>query len=70
VPVEEAEGVFAADDAASIDSRLDLANLLAQLTPKMRRAIEFVKLDGLSVGEAAARTGMSPSAIKYPYIGG
>lgn len=64
VPVEEAEAVFAADDASVIDSRLDLTKLLAQLTPKMRQAIQFVKLDGLSVGEAAARAGMSPSAIK------
>jgi RNA polymerase sigma-70 factor (ECF subfamily) len=64
VPVEEAEGVFANDDVSAVDSGLDLTRLLAQLTPKMRQAIQFVKLDGLSVGEAAARSGMSPSAIK------
>ena len=64
VPVEEGAGVFATDDVAGIDSRLDLARLLAQLAPKMRQAIQFVKLDGLSVGEAATRAGMSPSAIK------
>ena len=64
VPVEEAEAVFAADDATAADSGLDLAKLLAQLNPKMRQAIQFVKLDGLSVNEAAARTAMSPSAIK------
>jgi len=37
---------------------------MAQLTPKARQAIQFVKLEGLSVGEAAARSGMSESAIK------
>jgi RNA polymerase sigma-70 factor (ECF subfamily) len=30
----------------------------------MRRAIECVKLDGLSVAEAAGRCGMSESAVK------
>jgi RNA polymerase sigma-70 factor (ECF subfamily) len=64
VPVEEAEGVFAADDAVAVDSGLDLTQLLGQLTPNMRQAIQYVKLDGLSVSEAAARTGMSPAAIK------
>ena len=64
VPVEEAEGVFAVDDVSAVDSGLDLTKLLAQLTPKMRQAIQFVKLDGLSVSEAATRAGMSQSAIK------
>ena len=64
VPVEEAEGVFAVDDVSAVDSGLDLTKLLAQLTPKMRQAIQFVKLDGLSVSEAAKRAGMSQSAIK------
>ena len=64
VPVEEADGVFAVDDVSAVDSGLDLTKLLAQLTPKMRQAIQFVKLDGLSVSEAAKRAGMSQSAIK------
>jgi RNA polymerase sigma-70 factor (ECF subfamily) len=64
VPIEEAEGVFAVDDVSAVDSGLDLTKLLAQLTPKMRQAIQFVKLDGLSVSEAAKRAGMSQSAIK------
>src|SRR5215469_1722062 len=64
VPVEAAEGVFAVDDVSAVDSGLDLTKLLAQLTPKMRQAIQFVKLDGLSVSEAAMRAGMSQSAIK------
>jgi RNA polymerase sigma-70 factor (ECF subfamily) len=64
VPVEEADGVFAVDDVSAVDSGLDLTKLLAQLTPKMRQAIQFVKIDGLSVSEAAKRAGMSQSAIK------
>src|SRR5216684_2310271 len=42
----------------------DAGELLAQLPLKMRRAIPYVKLDGLSVSEAAVRSGMSESAIK------
>lgn len=64
VPVEEAEEVFASDDASAVESGLDLKKLLAQLTPKTRQVIQYVKLDGLSVNEAAARCGMSESAIK------
>ncbi len=64
VPVEEAPDLFADDDATAVDSRLDLHKLMARLAPKTRRAIEMVKLDGLSVSEAAARSGMSESAVK------
>ncbi len=64
VPVEEAPELSAGDDASVVDSRLDLQKLMSQLAPKTRRAIQMVKLDGLSVSEAAARSGMSESAVK------
>jgi RNA polymerase sigma-70 factor (ECF subfamily) len=64
LPVEEVPELLADDDVAAVDSRLDLQKLMAQLAPKTRRAIQMVKLDGLSVSEAAARSGMSESAIK------
>jgi RNA polymerase sigma-70 factor (ECF subfamily) len=64
VPVEEAEGVFTSDDVAAADRGRDLAKLLGRLSPKVRQAVQLVKLDGLSVNEAAARAGMSPSAVK------
>src|SRR5262249_12800912 len=64
VPIEEAEEVLADDDPSSVESGLDLAQLLARLSPKARQAIQLVKLDGLSVSEAAARSGMSQSAVK------
>ncbi len=37
---------------------------MAGLSPKVRQAIQYVKLDGLSVSEAAARCGMSESNVK------
>jgi RNA polymerase sigma-70 factor (ECF subfamily) len=64
VPIEEAEDVLNNIDSSAVDSGLDLETLLARLTPKTRQAIRLVKLDGLSVSEAAARSGMSESAIK------
>lgn len=64
VPLEEANELLAEHDAAVVDSSLDLDSLLARLTPKARQAIQYVKIDGLSVREAAARSGMSESAVK------
>lgn len=64
VSVEDAGDSLIAEDRAGVDSRFDLDKLLAPLPVKMRRAIELVKLEGLSINEAAQRTGMSPSAVK------
>ena len=64
VTIDEADQVPADDDPSSVQSGLDLEKLMAQLTPKARRAIQFVKLEGLSVAEAAARSRMSESAVK------
>ena len=62
--MEELQDVLCEDETAETDGRLDLESLLAQLPLKMRRAIELVKLGGLTSSEAAAAAGMSPSAIK------
>jgi RNA polymerase sigma-70 factor, ECF subfamily len=64
VPVEEAENVVALDDHIAAESAYDLRRLLRTLPDKMRQAIQAVKLEGLSVEEAASRHGMSASAVK------
>jgi RNA polymerase sigma-70 factor (ECF subfamily) len=65
IPAEDIEAAMAeTDDHAGVESALDLKTLMAQLPDKMRRAIECVKVEGLSVEEAAQRCGMSESAIK------
>lgn len=64
VPIEDADDFEAQDDHIGAESAHDLDRLLAKLPEKMRRAIRYVKLDGLSVAEAAGRCGMSESAIK------
>lgn len=45
-------------------ARRDLQTLLLELPEAQRQAIVLTKLEGLSVAEAAARTGASESAIK------
>jgi RNA polymerase sigma-70 factor, ECF subfamily len=51
-------------DAAEGAVHHDLEGLLANLPEAQSRAIVLTKLEGLSVAEAAARTGASESAIK------
>lgn len=64
VPIEGAGQIIADDDRAATESSHDLNKLLAHLPDKMRLAIQYVKVDGLSVAEAAARCGISESAVK------
>ena len=64
LPIEDAEEMTAHDDRTHVESTLDLSKLMAGLSPRVRQAIQYVKLDGLSVREAAARCGMSESNVK------
>jgi RNA polymerase sigma-70 factor (ECF subfamily) len=64
LPIEDAEELMAQDDYVGTESANDLTVLLSELPDKMQRAIRAVKLDGLSVAEAASRCGMSESAVK------
>jgi RNA polymerase sigma-70 factor (ECF subfamily) len=64
VPIEDAGEVMAQDDHVGAESAFDLHRLLSRLPDKMRRAIQCVKLDGLSVAEAASRCGISESDVK------
>ncbi|HZF35823.1 MAG TPA: sigma-70 family RNA polymerase sigma factor [Candidatus Angelobacter sp.] len=64
ISIEDAPEIVARDDRASVESSLDLQKLLMRLPAKMRQAIQDVKVDELSVNEAATRSGMSESAIK------
>ncbi|MDA9436230.1 RNA polymerase sigma factor [Bradyrhizobium sp. CCBAU 51627] len=64
VPIEEASEVTARDDHLSVESSLDLRRLLKLLPEKMGCAIEAVKVEGLSVAEAARRCRISESSVK------
>jgi RNA polymerase sigma-70 factor, ECF subfamily len=59
--VDEGALVAAPEDHGA---RRDVSGLLQTLPEAQRKAIELTKLEGLSVAEAAARTGASESAIK------
>lgn len=61
---EDEPGLFVASAADAADARRDLAALLARLPERMRLPIVHVKIEGLSVSEAARKTGMSESAVK------
>jgi RNA polymerase sigma-70 factor (ECF subfamily) len=59
VPLEDAEALFAADDPEEGAVRTDLARLLQRLPDRQRTLVEEVKLQGLSVEEAARRRGVT-----------
>jgi len=63
-PLDDELAVFAQSEHESADARRDLAGLLETLPDRHRLPIVHVKIEGLSVAEAARRTGMSESAVK------
>lgn len=64
IPVEDADGLFTAAEDEAVDAKRDVARLLALLPQKQRDAIRLVKLEGVSVKDAAAQTGLSESDVK------
>jgi RNA polymerase sigma-70 factor (ECF subfamily) len=56
--------LFAHSLQPTTDARLDVAALLAILPDRQRLPILYVKVEGASIADAAARTGMSVSAVK------
>jgi RNA polymerase sigma-70 factor, ECF subfamily len=63
-PLDDADQLFAAEDTAAAEAQLDVDRLLHRLPERTRALIRAVKIDGLSTAEAAARYGMSESAVK------
>jgi RNA polymerase sigma-70 factor (ECF subfamily) len=64
IPIDDVEGLFANADDAAADAKRDVAHLLKHLPEKQRAAITLVKLEGLSVHDAAQRLNLSESDIK------
>lgn len=62
--IDDVDEQLLAADPDDGGARRDLQTLLQALPAAQRQAIVLTKLDGLSVAEAAARTGASESAIK------
>ncbi|HEX4267494.1 MAG TPA: sigma-70 family RNA polymerase sigma factor [Steroidobacteraceae bacterium] len=59
VPLEDAGALFAAEDSEEGALRTDLERLLQRLPDRQRSLIEDVKLQGLSVEEAAQKRGVT-----------
>jgi RNA polymerase sigma-70 factor (ECF subfamily) len=64
VPLDEAAELFGRDEAEEAIARRDVTKLLEKLPPAKRQLVKDIKLDGVSVAEAAKRTGMSESSVK------
>jgi RNA polymerase sigma-70 factor, ECF subfamily len=63
-PLDDDLAVFASSDTEAADARRDVAKLLEQLPERQRLPIRYMKLEGMSVIEAARAAGMSESAVK------
>lgn len=63
-PLDEESELFADSTDEAAQARRDIAKLLQTLPERQRLPIIYVKLEGLSVAQAAQRTGMSESAVK------
>ncbi len=61
---EDSAALFTDAEPAAAEARRDLRVLLARLPDRQRLPIEYVKIEGLSVAEAAQRTGLSEPAVK------
>lgn len=64
VPLEDAGELFAADESEALAARRDVEKLLDRLPQAKRDLVRAVKLDGVSIADVAARTGMSETAVK------
>jgi len=64
VPLDEAADLFGHDEGEETIARRDVSKLLDKLPPAKRRLVKDIKLEGVSVAEAARRTGMSESSVK------
>jgi len=62
--LDDVSELFTGGDAEAGDAQRDLTSLLDALPERQRLAIVHVKIDGRSVAETAALTGMSESAVK------
>ncbi len=63
-PLDDELEVLSSAEADAAEARRDLARLLEALPERQRLPIVYVKVQGLSVIEAARLTGMSASAVK------
>jgi RNA polymerase sigma-70 factor (ECF subfamily) len=64
MPIDDCEELFAPDEVEQAAASHDVQKLLAGLPPATAQAIRLTRIEGLSIEEAAERTGKSPTATK------
>ncbi|MFG1300726.1 sigma-70 family RNA polymerase sigma factor [Xanthobacter sp. V3C-3] len=64
IHIDEVDDLAADDPFQPVDTARELHRALETLPSRFRLPIEYVKLEGLSIAEAAARIGISDSAVK------
>ena len=64
ISFDSPQDLTAHSDMRAVETGLDLERLMLRISYTARQAIRYVKLEGLSISEAAARCGMSESAVK------
>lgn len=64
LPLDDAAELVGTDDSEDASAGGDLERLLADLPAKQREVIRYVRIEGLSVTEAAERSGLSSANVK------
>ncbi len=64
VPLDAAGDLFAADETEEAGVKRDVEKLLAKLPEAKRNLVRAVKLEGESIADTAARTGLSETSVK------
>jgi RNA polymerase sigma-70 factor (ECF subfamily) len=64
VPLDDETDFSAIDDSNATTARLDIARLLETVPTRTRELIRAVKIEGRSVAEVSASSGLSESAVK------
>jgi len=63
-PLDDPDLLFGSEEANAAEAHLDVERLLHTLPAKTQKLIRDVKIEGLSTAEAAAKHGLSESAVK------
>jgi RNA polymerase sigma-70 factor (ECF subfamily) len=64
VPLEDSGDLFGHDETGEAIAKRDVTKLLDRLPPAKRELVRDIKLEGVSIAEAAQRTGLSESSVK------
>ncbi len=64
IDIDDVEPWLATEDHDVHEAQRDIGLLLDELPVKQRDAIRFVKIEGLTIAEAAQQTGQSESSVK------